>query len=237
MGEGPATRAERQEQTRRALVLAGREVFAQDGFHGARLGRIAELAGYSKGAVYSNFESKAALFLAVLDLNLETVAHEPGEHDDATGREDPRGPAAASEEDAELAEALSGFALATLEFIATAARDEDLRTRLGERVQAMLVGYYEPFAAERRSDEDVLEPADLAMLLAALDQGAALLTLSGTAAMNQRLLRTGLARLVAAGRLGDLDPEDGAAAEAAHDDEPALHRPDLRRRVADSIRE
>ena len=62
---GPVSRAERQEQTREALVHAARAVFARDGYHGARLDQIARAAGDSKGAVYSNFENKAALFLAV----------------------------------------------------------------------------------------------------------------------------------------------------------------------------
>jgi AcrR family transcriptional regulator len=61
------TRAERKERTRRELVDAAREVFLREGFHQASLDTIAEEAGYTKGAVYSNFDSKDELFLAVLD--------------------------------------------------------------------------------------------------------------------------------------------------------------------------
>jgi AcrR family transcriptional regulator len=60
-------RAERKEQTKGELVDAARTVFLRRGFHGASLDEIAEEAGYTKGAVYSNFEGKDALFLAVLD--------------------------------------------------------------------------------------------------------------------------------------------------------------------------
>ncbi len=60
-------RAERKEQTRGGLVEAARAVFLRRGFHGASLDEIAEEAGYTKGAVYSNFEGKDGLFLAVLD--------------------------------------------------------------------------------------------------------------------------------------------------------------------------
>jgi AcrR family transcriptional regulator len=42
-------------------------VFLHRGFHAASLDEIAEEAGYTKGAVYSNFASKDDLFLAVLD--------------------------------------------------------------------------------------------------------------------------------------------------------------------------
>jgi AcrR family transcriptional regulator len=61
------TRAERKERTRAELIAAAREVFLREGFHQASLDAIAEEAGYTKGAVYSNFESKDELFLAVLD--------------------------------------------------------------------------------------------------------------------------------------------------------------------------
>jgi AcrR family transcriptional regulator len=61
------TREERREQTRRDLLSAAREVFLERGFHGASLDEISAAAGYTKGAVQSNFESKDELFLAVYD--------------------------------------------------------------------------------------------------------------------------------------------------------------------------
>jgi AcrR family transcriptional regulator len=68
------SRAERKEQTRAELVATAREVFLERGFHGASLDEIAEAAGYSKGAVYSNFTSKDELFLAVLDAHFDSRA-------------------------------------------------------------------------------------------------------------------------------------------------------------------
>jgi AcrR family transcriptional regulator len=61
------TRSERQTQTRAQLLEAAQRVFLRDGFHGASLDAIAEEAGYTTGAVYSNFKGKDDLFLAVLD--------------------------------------------------------------------------------------------------------------------------------------------------------------------------
>ena len=63
---GRLTRAESHARTRQALLDAAAEVFANRGFGGASLDEIAEVAGYTKGAVYSNFGSKDELFLAVL---------------------------------------------------------------------------------------------------------------------------------------------------------------------------
>ncbi len=63
----PLTRARRREMTRRHLLDAAATVFARDGFHGASLDSVAATAGFTKGAVYSNFESKEDLFLAVFE--------------------------------------------------------------------------------------------------------------------------------------------------------------------------
>ena len=54
----------RRELTREALLASAREVFAHRGFHAASLEEIAEAAGFTRGAVYSNFENKEELFFA-----------------------------------------------------------------------------------------------------------------------------------------------------------------------------
>lgn len=61
------SRAERRDQTRDLLLDAAEREFARRGFHGASLDAIAAGAGFTKGAVYSNFPGKDALFLALLD--------------------------------------------------------------------------------------------------------------------------------------------------------------------------
>lgn len=54
------------ETVQEALLVSAREVFVADGYHGATLEQISARAGFSKGAVYSNFDSKEDLFLALL---------------------------------------------------------------------------------------------------------------------------------------------------------------------------
>lgn len=61
------SRAERHAQTREELLEAARTVFAKHGYGGASIDRIAAEAGYSKGAIYSNFDSKEAIMLALLE--------------------------------------------------------------------------------------------------------------------------------------------------------------------------
>jgi AcrR family transcriptional regulator len=62
------SRSESQTQTRTRLIAAARELFARDGYATTSVDRIADAAGYSKGAVYSNFDSKEAIFLQVLQV-------------------------------------------------------------------------------------------------------------------------------------------------------------------------
>ncbi|WYP28038.1 helix-turn-helix domain-containing protein [Alkalihalobacillus sp. FSL W8-0930] len=66
------THEERKVETRKMLLEAAAEVFAQLGFHGASVDKIAEFAGYSKGAVYANFNSKEELFLALLEEKMKS---------------------------------------------------------------------------------------------------------------------------------------------------------------------
>src|SRR5580700_10391285 len=61
------TRQESRLETRTKLLDSAAQLFARGGYEGASVDLIAESAGYSKGAFYSNFESKEAIFLELLD--------------------------------------------------------------------------------------------------------------------------------------------------------------------------
>ena len=65
------SREEKRAVTRERLLESGAAVFAERGFYGASVEEIAERAGFTRGAFYSNFESKADLFLAILDGHIE----------------------------------------------------------------------------------------------------------------------------------------------------------------------
>lgn len=62
------TRSESQARTRAELLATARDLFLIDGYAATSLEKVAEAAGYSKGAVYSNFRGKKELCLEVLDL-------------------------------------------------------------------------------------------------------------------------------------------------------------------------
>jgi AcrR family transcriptional regulator len=122
------TRSERKARTRVELLVAARTVFLRRGFHGASLDEIAEEAGYTKGAVYSNFAGKDDLYLALLDTHYEQrvkayvdmMLDEPTFEDAirAVGR-------FMVESDVRDPDWLPTLA----EFVAHAARDESLRRR------------------------------------------------------------------------------------------------------------
>jgi AcrR family transcriptional regulator len=65
------SRNDQKAETRGRLIECAHAVFLRNGFHTATLEQIALQAGVTKGAVYSNFESKAELFLAVSGTRME----------------------------------------------------------------------------------------------------------------------------------------------------------------------
>jgi len=149
MATRPLTRAERREQTRDDLIGAADRCFVEGGFHPTSLDQIAASAGYTKGAVYSNFASKEDLFFAVYERRaagmeaqmVELLAHDPSAgldriSADTMGR---RG-----RDDAWLA--------VFFEFWAHVIRHPELRGRFAEihrRVQLPVAGALERVAAER----------------------------------------------------------------------------------------
>ncbi|MBP2330510.1 AcrR family transcriptional regulator [Kibdelosporangium banguiense] len=67
------TRAQQQVRTRAKVLAAAKEEFTEHGYAPAKVDRIAERAELTRGAVYSNFPSKRALYLAVLIDMVENI--------------------------------------------------------------------------------------------------------------------------------------------------------------------
>src|SRR5215207_8625373 len=65
--EGRRTQEERRAATRRALLGAARELFAEGGYHSTAAGEIVKRAGLTRGAMYHHFEDKRDLFRAVVE--------------------------------------------------------------------------------------------------------------------------------------------------------------------------
>ncbi|MEU8249719.1 TetR/AcrR family transcriptional regulator [Nonomuraea sp. NPDC048916] len=84
---GRLTRAQTQERNRAKVLAAARDEFADRGFRDAKIDDIADRAGLTRGAVYSNFPGKRALYFAVLAGLAEHAPQPPPPGQDRTARE------------------------------------------------------------------------------------------------------------------------------------------------------
>jgi AcrR family transcriptional regulator len=127
----PLTPERRRQQTREHLLAAAAEVFAARGFHGASLDEVAAVAGFTKGAVYSNFKNKEDLFLALFKANYdrEMDAIRVALEDSDVPPED-RVPQFVSLIRDQTAKAGHNFNLLYQEFSLYAARNPEVRTEL-----------------------------------------------------------------------------------------------------------
>lgn len=80
---------DRSAATRAALVAAGRQLFAQDGFTAVTTEALVAAAGVSRGALYHQFVDKAALFSAVVEAVEADVAARITAEVAAAGSTDP----------------------------------------------------------------------------------------------------------------------------------------------------
>jgi AcrR family transcriptional regulator len=182
-------------QTREHLLDAAARVFAERGFHGASVEAVSEEAGYSTGALYSNFSGKEDLFLRLYEERVERRRRELRE-------------AAGQDGLAALAGAVAGalrhereFFLLWFEFALHGARNP----RFGRRLEAVRAEGLAELAAgladgfERAGIETAVPAEDLARALRALTFGLALDGLldedAVTPAFVQRLFETGVAGL------------------------------------------
>jgi AcrR family transcriptional regulator len=125
------TRVASQARTRAQLVETAREMFLRDGYFATSLDKVADAAGYSKGAVYSNFASKDELCLAVLDSLLAERAAQIAVA--VAGRKRFAGKLAAFEKWATDALGDEGWISLEIEFASQARGNPQLRTAFAER--------------------------------------------------------------------------------------------------------
>lgn len=192
------TREESHRRTRARLLDAAADVFGRRGFHAASVEEVAEAAGFSKGAVYSNFEGKDDLFLALLDRHLEQelaavarlAAAGPSHADEPTPPEQrfPR----------HLEEGRAGNILA-MEFWLYAMRDERARARLAARYRvardALAASLRERYARDGAGPPAPVE--HLAWGLVALGSGLALQSYLEPGALPEDLYTAAVDRLLA----------------------------------------
>ena len=146
------------EQTRREILDAAGRTFARRGFHGASVEAVAAEAGLSTGAIYSNFESKEELFLALYEERLATRTRELRETVGETAGGDEALTAAAANV-AQVFRTSPEWLLLYFEFALFAARDP----KFGRRFRAL----------RKRGLEDLTRGIEEGLRRAAADPAAA----------------------------------------------------------------
>jgi AcrR family transcriptional regulator len=196
---GRLTREQRRAQTRERVLEAARAVFARSGFHGASVDEIASAAGYSTGALYSNFDGKEDLFLVLMEREIEEHAREIAEavrshssmSDRATG---------GARRWMTMIEREPDLLLLFMEFWAYGVRDASVRPKVAERFAQMRHVLTELIAQGVRDfDLELALPAEqLAVTIDALADGIARQKLADPDAVPDELMGTVLSLLFAA---------------------------------------
>jgi AcrR family transcriptional regulator len=130
------TRKEKQARTRAKLMRSAAKLFCRHGLEQASVDDIAQDAGFTKGAFYSNFKSKEELFLAMLD---EKFGEEIDRIESALQADEAPDEAArhAGEAFVRSVRADREWERLYFEFIAYASRNEDFRQEFLTRCLAM----------------------------------------------------------------------------------------------------
>jgi AcrR family transcriptional regulator len=168
------TREQSKANTRERLLSAARTVFARGGFHGASVEEIASEAGFSTGALYSNFEGKEDLFLALMDREIEGHAREISDAVRAQASMTERATGGARQW-MTMIEREPELLLLFMEFWAYGVRDAQVRPKVAERFAQMRQVLTRLIADGVREFELELEiPAEqLAVAIDALADGIA----------------------------------------------------------------
>jgi AcrR family transcriptional regulator len=168
------TREEKKARTRAQLIDAAATVFAQRGFVAASLDEVAEEAGLTKGAVYSNFDGKEDLFQAVIDERLnEPMRHGAEVIDSFSGTSEEHAMAGARVFVDTVQQERDLFLL-SLEFTIHVARHPELAPTLVNRMREQLGEVADIISEHSRDDPLPLPPSQMAIAVEALSTGIAL---------------------------------------------------------------
>lgn len=201
------TREQSRALTRERLLAAAKSVFARRGYHGASVEEIAAEAGFSTGALYSNFEGKEDLFLALMDREIEQHA---GEIARAVARQASVAARAAggARQWMTTIEREPETLLLFMEFWAYGVRDPGIRPKVAERF-AHMRGVLTGLIAEgvRDFELELAIPAEqLALVIDALADGIARQKLADPAAVPDELMGRVLGLLLGAVARPSEDP-------------------------------
>ncbi len=195
MALDPLTPDRRRRLTRDHLLDAAAQVLAERGFQGASLDEVAAAAGFTKGAVYSNFKNKEDLFLALLERYWERESE--ALHDALASDIPPESRLSdfvALIRD-QLMQAPGDWPALYLEFCVYAMRHPAARARLVQLNEAIVDSVAGILEAERaRWGIETDEPAkQVAMIIDALFRGVGIMRALDPASIDEQFLEVAIA--------------------------------------------
>ncbi|MEZ0352968.1 TetR/AcrR family transcriptional regulator [Mycobacterium sp. pR1184] len=174
-------------EVRDRILDAASKVFAAEGFAGATIDAIGQAAGFTKGAVYSNFESKDELFLALVDREFELRGEQIAIALDSSGGDTAAAAREVSRSVLDSVRGRSDYYVLLVEYWLRAQRDPLLRERLIGRRRAAadealrIVESTDTVPSDRRL-------ADVAQLVVTLNLGVAMEEVLRPGSINPDLL-------------------------------------------------
>jgi AcrR family transcriptional regulator len=177
------SRAASQERTRARIVDAAMRLFLRKGFGATSLEEIGEEAGFTRGAVYSNFESKTALGITVIDALYEREVRRLRATIPDAGDRDARLDALAAWADETIGD--PAWARLEIEVAASSTRDNAYRAATAARHKRQREiaadAFAELFGDTLDMDADVLATALLGLVIGIGTQRAADPSVRGSA--------------------------------------------------------
>jgi AcrR family transcriptional regulator len=181
-------RTEAKAETRRRLLKAAEAAFRRDGYHATSLDRIAAEAGFTTGAVYSTFDSKADVMLALiaaratrrLEVMREVIAQDSDPEDLL---------AEFSHRYATQAVAERDWSATVVEFMVVVGRDEGLRARYAEHHDASREAIASAIRGvlEKTGTRMAMSPRQMATTMMSLNIGLTVESLLAPAEVTQDL--------------------------------------------------
>jgi AcrR family transcriptional regulator len=188
-------RRPRRAEVRERLLAAAMTVFTQQGYDHSSLEQVAAAAGFSKGAVYSNFASKDELFLALMDRQVQDFVMRVRTELSAANEGESRGSLAGNTLTALLTRDRD-WQLLFLDYVQRAARDPGIREQLAMHRQHLRELIAETVrAVDTAKGNHQLDPESTAVTILALSNGLAIERLIDPGAVPTTLFGTILGML------------------------------------------
>ena len=190
------TRVDQVERNRGLVLAAARQVFLQQGYGRATVDAIAQEAGFSKGVVYSQFASKADLFLGLLEERIAERAEENARL--VTNQAGLPALTALLRVNARHSHQGPDWSRLLIEFRLVAARDPELGARYAALHERTVSQFADALVSALARDglTPVYPPRTFAQLVLAFDAGVVLERAADASALPMELAEDLLGRLV-----------------------------------------